>query len=134
MGLKSSPFQFQQLMYRVLDKQLKTGKIFSYLDDLLVTGSTYEEHLMLLESVFKALRDANLKLGAAKCEFAQSRVEYLGYSMSERGIMPSDKHVAAIKSYPRPKTLAQLKTFMGLVNYFSNFLKGRATTLAPLPA
>ena len=134
MGLKSSPFQFQQLMFTVLEEQLKTGKIFSYLDDLLITGSTFEEHMQLLESVLAALERANLKLGAPKCEIAKTEVDYLGYTLNANGIMPSHKHVEALASYPRPRSLSQLKTFLGLVNFFSNFLRDRAIIIAPFLA
>ena len=132
MGLKSSPFQFQQLMFKVLAKLLSTGKVFCYLDDLLIVAETWDEHISLLKQVLEALKEANLKLGAAKCVFAAKRIEYLGFTLNSEGYMPSDKHVEALRTYPVPRTVAQLKTFMGLANYFCNFLPRRPTLLAPL--
>ena len=132
MGLNSSPYHFQKLMNLVLKDLIATNKVKVYLDDIMILSSTWEEHIELIDKVLAALEKANLKLSASKCEFAQNSINYLGYHLTPEGITPSAKHVEALKTYPVPKTTAQLKTFLGLVAFFQNFIKNRGNLLAPL--
>ena len=84
-GLVNAPSTFQRLMEAVL-AGLSGEKCIVYIDDILVPGATWEEHLHNLRDVFKRLRSANLKLKSKKCRLAEHEVEYLGYVISRDGL------------------------------------------------
>ena len=81
-GLCNVPATFQRLMETVLGG-LAHNTCMVYLDDILVVGRTFEEHLQNLETVFQRLKSAGLRLKPEKCCFASRKVEYLGYIVSE---------------------------------------------------
>ena len=132
-GLSGAPMSFQLLINKVLRPFL--GKnVVAYLDDILVFSNTFEEHLHILNEVFRALKNANLKLNPSKCKFATNFCEFLGFNLSERGIQPSQSHVEALKSYPAPKNIKEVRTFIGLVQFFKDFIPKRASLTSPLTA
>ena len=99
-----------------------------FLDDILVTGPITQEHLQALEAVLKCLQDANLYLRKDKCSFLNTRVEYL----DAEGLHPTDDKTSAIRDAPAPQNVTQLRSFLGILNYYSKFLPNLATTLQPL--
>ena len=116
MGLCNSPDIFQERMYELFSD---LENVRAYIDDLLVTSSsTFEDHLQKLEEVFSRLSDAGLKVNAKKSHFAVSEVEYLGYWITRNGIQPLPNKVQAIKNIAPPKTRKQLRSFIGMVNYY----------------
>jgi len=91
----------------------------AYIDDLLVLStSTFEDHLEKLEQVLKRLQDAGLKVNASKSFFAREELEYLGYWITQEGIKPLSKKVEAINNIAPPTTRTQVRTFIGMVNYY----------------
>ena len=86
-----------------------------YIDDILVTGASEEEHLQNLSAVLQRLQDAGLKLKRQKCVFMVPGVEYLGHLLNHKGLQPSPAKVNAIAKAPAPKNKSQLKTFLGMV-------------------
>ena len=78
------------------------------------------------------LEQAGLRLKREKCSFMLSSVEYLGYKISEKGLQPTDEKIIAIKNAPVPKNVSQLKSFLGLINYYSTFLPNLSHALSPL--
>ena len=103
-----------------------------YLDHLLVTGDTQESHLANLEAVLSKLQTAGLRLKRSKCTFMVPSVEYLGHQISTKGIQPTEDKVRAIKDAPVPTDVTQLRSFVGLVNYYGKFLPNLSSVLAPL--
>ena len=104
-----------------------------YLDDILVTGETDQAHLKTLDEVLRRLKEAGIRLKQAKCAtFMQFSVEYLGHKISAEGIRPTTEKLRAINDAPPPNNVSQLRSFLGLVNYYGKFLPQLATTLAPL--
>ena len=81
-GLNSSPFLFQKLMNTVLEEELDTGKVFAYLDDVLICNETLDDHMKSINGTLEAIKKANLKLGGAKCHFAQQEMDFLGYRLT----------------------------------------------------
>ena len=128
-GVASAPAIFQRTMETVL-KGLPM--VVAYLDDILVSGKTEQEHLTNLAQVLDRLGSAGMKLKKEKCAFCLPRVEYLGHIISEEGLCPSASKVKAIKEAPKPSSMSELKSFLGLVNYYAKFLPNSATVLAPL--
>ena len=128
-GVSSAPAVFQRTMETLLGD---IPKVSVYIDDLLVSGESEEEHLKTLGRVLTRLQEAGLKLKRSKCSFMVSTVEYLGHVISEKGIRPTEEKTKAIVNAPTSQNVTQLKSFLGLLNYYGKFLPHLASVLAPL--
>ena len=104
----------------------------AYLDDILIISETEDQHLQDIHDILSAFEKANLLLHPDKCKFGMSHTEFLGLKFNSEGIRPSDKHLAAIRTYPRPRNVKEVRTFLGLINYFRKHIKDRAAIAAPL--
>lgn len=130
-GLKNAPATFQRLMNNTLRDYI--GKIcLVYLDDIIVFAKTPEDHLARLRLIFNALRKANLKLNKNKCEFGKESIEFLGHTITKEGIKPSQSKIKAILNFPIPKTVKQIKSFLGLVGYYRKFIPNMSSITKPL--
>ena len=130
-GLCNAPATFQRLMERSMgDINLRDCLI--YLDDIVVFSSTFEEHVDRLEAVFKRLKRNNLKLKASKCEFFKREVTYLGHVVSQEGIQTDPSKIDAVKTWPVPKTVKEVRMFLGFTGYYRRFVKGYASIVRPL--
>ncbi len=127
-GISSAPGYFQEIMDR-LTQDLPGVAV--YLDDILVSGDTAEQHLSNLRGLFQRLQDTGLRCKMQKCAFAQPRVEYLGHYLSRDGISKGPK-ADAIQSMPAPSNVSSLRSFLGQVQFYSKFLPNISTTLEPL--
>ncbi len=104
-----------------------------YIDNLLViTKSSHDDHLGKLEQVFIRLRDAGLKINAAKSFFCAQETEYLGYILTKGGIKPQPQKVQAILALNPPKSVKELRCFLGMVQYYRDIWTKRSEMLAPL--
>ena len=103
-----------------------------YIDDILVTGATIEEHLRNLEAVLSRLEAAGLRLNKSKCFFLQPKIVYLGHTIDADGLHPTDDKVTAIKEAPAPKDVSELRSFLGIINYYHKFLPNLSNVLRPL--
>lgn len=132
-GLSTSGGHFVECVNEILEPYL--GKsVIAYLDDILIFSPTFEQHLQDITNVLKALSLAGLKVFPGKCTFAANQATFLGFKFDANGYRPSDKHVSAVKSYPTPTNVKEVRCFLGLVNFFKSFLKDRANIAAPLNA
>ena len=100
-----------------------------YLDDILVSGSTVEEHFRNLQHLLKQLENKGLRCRKSKCLFAQPRIEYLGHVLTSNGIAKSPKIDAVIAMSP-PTDVASLRSFLGSVQFYSKFLPSNFSTFA----
>ena len=98
MGLSTAPGALQNLMEIVMSG-LSMEIAMVYLDDIVVFGRTFEEHLQRLRLVFVRLRDAGLKVKAKKCDFLKRKIKYLGHVISERGIATDPDKIAAVQTH-----------------------------------
>jgi hypothetical protein len=112
-GLTNAVPTFQRLMSVVLEGLLPL-RCLVYVDDVLVIGRSFEQHLENLEAVLEAISKAGLKLKPSKCHFAQSSVDFLGFTISDSDLAPDSKKVEAISRYPTPKDLTELRRFLGM--------------------
>ncbi len=103
-----------------------------YIDDILITARTKEEHVTALEEVLKRLEESGLRAWKDKCVFLAPSVEYLGFVIDAQGVHPTQEKVRAIQEAPQPNNVAELKSYLGLLTYYAKFLRDRATILAPL--
>ena len=130
-GLTNAPATFQILMESCLgDSHLNWCII--YLDDVIVFSKTPKEHIDRLHGVFHKLFLAGLKLKPKKCEFFKSKIAYLGHIVSAKGIETDPKEVEAVKNWTVPKTVTDVRSFIGLTNYYRRFIKDYAKVARPL--
>ena len=128
-GIASAPGIFQRVIESVLQG---IEGVIVYLDDILITGSTEEEHLHTLEEVLSRLEQAGLRARRSKCVFMRPSVIYLGHRIDAEGLHPLDDRVRAIWDAPLPTSVSELKSFLGMLSYYSKFLPGMSSTLHPL--
>ncbi|KAL5515892.1 hypothetical protein EMCRGX_G001137 [Ephydatia muelleri] len=126
-GVSSAPALFQRAMDTIL--QGLPG-VVCYQDDILVTGKEIEEHLKNLERVFGRLKEFGLRL--TKCKFLKESVEYLGHVISRNGICTSPKKIEVIQKEPIPLNVTELRSFLGIVNYYGKFIQSVADLCEPL--
>jgi len=103
-----------------------------YLDDIVIYGSSLQEHNKRLTEVLQRLRKHNLKLQVEKCEFLRKEVTYLGHIISEDGILPDPAKVSAVKNFPTPKKVKDVQSFIGLAGYYRKFIKNFSKIAKPL--
>lgn len=130
-GLCNAPSTFQRLMDRVLRHGRQFG-VFVYIDDIIIASQTWEEHLMALRYVFQQLKAAGLSLKIKKCRFAQKETVVLGHKISSQGIAIEEEKIKAVTSFPRPRTIKQLSSFLGLVGWHQRFIPDLAMLSKPL--
>ena len=104
----------------------------AYLDDIVVFGRPFEEHLQRLQIVLSWLRDANLKLNPNKCQFFQQSVSFLGHVISCHGVSTDPTKIESIEKWPTPINVQELQIFLGLASYYRRLVKGFAEIAAPL--
>ena len=132
-GLTNAPATFQRLMNSCLG-DLQHKFCLLYIDDIVIYSATPTDHLQHLTTVFDRLRRAGLKLKPSKCEFFKSSLEYLGHIISTEGVQTNPKKVAAIRKWPRPTTIAELRSFLGFTGYYRRFIQGYSKIACPLNA
>jgi hypothetical protein len=122
-GMRNAGQTFQRLMDKILAGLQHS---FVYLDDILVASKNHQEHVEHLREVFQRLQANGLVLNQKKCLFAVSALDFLGHRVSAEGIAPLSNRVAAVKNFPQPKTVKQLQSFLGMINFYRRFIPGPA--------
>lgn len=130
-GLCNAPGTFQRLMERLFGDQ-RHQSVLLYLDDIIVYSSSVQHHLQRLRMVLERLRAAGLKVKLEKCDFFREEVRYLGHVISSHGVSTDPGKVEAVAQWPCPKTVSELRTFLGFVSYYRRFVEGFAQVAAPL--
>jgi len=125
-GLTNSPATFQREMNRIFMPLI--GKcLFVYLDNILVNSPSVEQYIIDLRKVFTILHVSKFSAHLEKHKFFLPSVEGLGHVLSEQGIQPIPTKVFAISSLKKPTSVKQLRTFLGLVNYYWKFIPNFAS-------
>ena len=114
-GLANAPSTFQRLMDLVL-VGLHWEACLIYLDDVIVFGRSFEEHLERLRSVLERFKEANLQLNPSKCHLFQSQIECLGFIVSADGVATDPEKTEAVRDWPVPKTASDVRSFIGLAS------------------
>ena len=131
MGLSNSPAVFQRMMEIAL-RGLQWHTCLIYLDDVLIYGSNFDEHMSRLDEVFTRIKEAGLKLKPEKCQLLQTCVNFLGHTISAEGILTNPENLAKVKQWPVPTTPTQVRQILGLGSYYRRFLKGYSDLVRPL--
>ncbi|KAK3090501.1 hypothetical protein FSP39_012342 [Pinctada imbricata] len=130
-GLCNAPATFERLMEKILAK-LSWNICMVYLDDIIIMGKDYEQHIENLEQVFDRLCEANLKMNPKKCKLLQTKVSYLGHTISEKGISTDPNKIECVQSWPTPKNVKDVRSFLGICSYYRRFVYKFADIAKPL--
>lgn len=130
-GLCNAPAVFQRLMNGVLAGLLWVNCLV-YLDDVNLFTSTFDEHLEKLRDVFERFRQAGLKLKAKKCVFGASKLKFLGHVVAREGVMPDPEKVTKLRNYPEPRSVNEVRQFLGLAGYYRRFIERYSARAGPL--
>ncbi|UYV74071.1 hypothetical protein LAZ67_11002031 [Cordylochernes scorpioides] len=121
-GLTGAPGHFERIMDTLL-AELKWSECMVYLDDVIVYGRDIREHNERLTNVLECFRGAGLSLKPSKCRFAYQKLPILGHVVSENGVEPATDKIEAVKEFPIPKNVKQVRSFLGLCGYYRRFIK-----------
>ena len=130
-GLTNAPATFSTLMNQVFQGYIDKFVVV-YLDDILVYSSNLREHCEHLRIVFQLLRKNQLYVKPEKCSFAQRSIKFLGHILEKGSIRMDEEKVKAIAEWKAPTNVSQLRSFLGLTNYYRRFVGGYSARAAPL--
>ena len=125
-GVASAPAVFQRAMDSILQGMSHV------ICDLLITGATEAEHDRNLDEVLRRLQEHGVRLKQEKCSFFKDSVEYLGHHISKTGIHTTQEKTKVILDAPEPKNIQELRSFLGLLDYYAKFIPNLASLLYPL--
>jgi hypothetical protein len=130
-GLTNAPATFQACMNKLFAPYL--GKfVLLYIDDIVVYSNTLSEHVQHLRAVLTVLRQNKLYAKMSKCTFAQSEIEYLGHIIGNGCLRVDPRKVKVVLDWLQPKDVSELRSFLGLANYFRRFIQGYSSLVSPL--
>jgi archaellum component FlaC len=130
-GLTNAPATFCTLMNKIFYPYLDKFVVV-YLDDIVIYSNTLEEHVEHLKIIFQVLRENELFIKKEKCSFAQEEVGFLGHIIGHGSLKMDGAKVKAINEWEHPTKVTELRSFLGLVNYYRRFIKGYSARAAPL--
>lgn len=123
-GLRNAPATFQRMMNDILTRHSRAS---AYIDDIVVTSTTWKEHLQDLREVFEKLRKAGLTVKESKCTFAQATVTFLGHQLGKEKISLQEAKLEALREYRKPITKKDLRAYLGFTGYYRRFIPNFAT-------
>ncbi len=130
-GLRNAPATFNLAMAKVF-QGMTYKQLIPYLDDIIMWSSDFDQHLRDIEEVLRRLRKHGLTLHPNKCVWAQHEVPYLGFLFNQEGVRCNPQKTAAVQSYPTPKTVKQVRAFLGLANFYRKYIYRFSVIAAPL--
>ncbi|KAL7724954.1 hypothetical protein ACLKA6_002318 [Drosophila palustris] len=130
-GLHSAPATFQRALDSVIGPDMEPYA-FAYLDDIIVSGASLEEHVRNLGEVLRRLRQANLRLNRAKCKFFRRSLVYLGHVISGEGIHTDPDKIAAVRELQPPATCRELRRCLGIASWYRRFVPNFAEIVQPM--
>ena len=130
-GLTNAPATFMRLMHTVLAPYI--GKfVLVYLDDILIYSKTEDEHLSHIRTVLQTLRQHKLYVKLSKCEFFKPELKFLGHIVGRDGVKVDPAKIAVLRTWPDLSSPGDVRSFLGLANYFRKYIRGYSATVAPL--
>lgn len=130
-GLRNAAQTFQRFVDEVI---LGLDFCFGYIDDILVFSASPKEHIDHLRQLFERLKEFGILINTSKCNLGKDEITFLGYKVSAAGTKPLESKVQAIQDFPAPKTVKELRRFLGMINFYRRFIPNAAQIQAPLNA
>lgn len=131
LGLTNAPTTFQATMNQLLAEFLRKFVIV-FFNDILIYSLSIEDHLQYLYTVLKLLAEQSFFLRQKKCCFGVKELAYLGHIISTEGVRPNPDKVKAVQAWPIPKTVRQVRAFLGLTGYYRRFIYQYAQIASPI--
>ena len=128
-GISSAPALFQRTMEQILQR---IRGVVAFMDDIELTGATQEEPLDRLDQELQRLEEHGLRLQKSKCEFFKDRVEYLGHIIDKDGLHSVPEKVRAITDAPAPSNVSELRSYLGMLQYYARFPPSHSSEVSPL--
>lgn len=129
-GISSAPEHFQNMMVTEVTADLEG--VVCHMDDILVWGSTVEEHDTRLHAVLQRAEKAGVTLNMSKCEFNKRKVKFLGFIVSADGMSPDPDKTQAVQDMKEPSNVSELRSFLGMVNQLGKFIPNLSEKDKPL--
>ena len=120
-GLCNAPATFERMMDNLL-RHLKWTMCLCYLDDVIVFSETFEEHIQRLQLIMKCVQDAGLILNSKKCLFGATKIKVLGHVVSRGEVHPDPDKIEAVSRFPTPRSIRDIRSFLGLCSYYRRFI------------
>ena len=130
-GLRNAPLTFQRLMNNVFAGLLGSS-VHVYLDDIIICTDDIQSHISTLQEVLLRLQGAGLKLKITKCNFFKSKIRFLGHEVDAEGIHTMDDKIKAVQKFPRPTSVENIRSFVGLSGYYRSFVRNFSGIARPL--
>jgi hypothetical protein len=130
-GLTNAPATFMHLMHQALRPLLDECALV-FLDDILIYSKTLEEHKQHVRRVLDALREQKLYAKESKCEFFKHEVEFLGHIVGREGVRMMEDKVEAVRAWPTPRSVRDVRAFLGTAGYYRKFIRDFSAIAAPL--
>jgi len=131
-GLTNSPATFQIMMNELLRDLINTEKVAAFIDNVIVGTKDDEEHNELVAEIIKRLEENNLYIKLEKCKWKVREVRFLGVVIELEGIKMEEEKVKGVLDWPIPKCVKDVQRFLGLANYYCQFIQGFAFIARPL--
>jgi len=131
-GLTNSPVMFQTMMNEILWDLINTGKVVSFIDNVIIGMEGEEGHDELVEEVVKRLAENNLYVKPEKCKWKVKEVGFLGVVIGPEGIKMEEEKVKGVLDWPASKCVKDIQKFLGLANYYHRFIKNFTSIAWPL--
>lgn len=128
-GISSAPEIFHRVIKQIFDN---IEGVDTYIDDILIYGTTIEEHDARLKLVLDKVKEYNIKLNRKKCVFRTNTLTYMGHKLSNFGISPDEKKIQAIINFKKPENKKDVQRFLGILTYLSKFIPNLSQLSSPL--
>ena len=130
-GLCNAPATFQRIIELAL-RWLQWTSCLIYLDDIIIFGKDFDEHISRLKSVLERITLSGLKLRPDKCHLFKEEVTFLGHVVSKNGILPNPDNVTKLVNWGTPQNVTEVRAFLGLANYYRRFIRSHSEVARPL--